>query len=381
MTKGEDFIVQGWCPGALRPMMSGDGLVVRVRPMAGRLTQQQAAGLARAARKYGNGLIDLSNRANVQLRGVTPEHHPGLIEALGALGLIDADQKSEARRNLLITPFADARTDLLAAQLREALADAPELPGKFGFAVDTGPAPILAEVPADIRLERDPVGQLVLRCDGLAMGAAVNAAEAAQKAVALARWFVRAGGVKEGRGRMAALVARGSLPEDDLAPTVAPAPSVAPPMPGIVPEGALIGFDFGQMEAETLEAIADLGPMRITPWRMVLVEGVTTPPDVAGAILNADDPMLRVRACTGAPGCLQALRAVRPLARRIAPQVPVGQVLHVSGCAKGCAHPGAADLTLIATANGFDLVKGGTTKDSPVMTNLSEAGLDLRGLA
>ena len=24
-------IVQGWCPGALRPMLSGDGLVVRVR--------------------------------------------------------------------------------------------------------------------------------------------------------------------------------------------------------------------------------------------------------------------------------------------------------------------------------------------------------------
>lgn len=381
MTKGEDFIVQGWCPGALRPMMSGDGLVVRVRPMAGRLTQQQAAGIARAARRYGNGLIDLSNRANVQLRGVTPENHPGLIEALGALGLIDSDQKAEARRNLLITPFADARTDSLAAQLMDALADAPELPGKFGFAVDTGLAPILAEVPADIRLERDPGGQLVLRCDGLALGAVVDAAEAAGKAVALAHWFVSAGGVKEGRGRMAALVARGSLPEGDLAPTVAPARSVAPPRPGIVPEGALIGFDFGQMEAETLEAIADLGPMRITPWRMVLVEGVTTPPDVAGAILNADDPMLRVRACTGAPGCLQALRAVRPLARRIAPQVPVGRVLHVSGCAKGCAHPGAADLTLIATAYGFDLVKGGTTKDSPVMTNLSEAGLDLRGLA
>ena len=31
------FQVQGWCPGALRPMMSGDGLVVRVRPQAGRL--------------------------------------------------------------------------------------------------------------------------------------------------------------------------------------------------------------------------------------------------------------------------------------------------------------------------------------------------------
>ena len=44
------FQVQGWCPGALRPMQSGDGLVVRVRPQAGRLTAAQAAGIANAAR-------------------------------------------------------------------------------------------------------------------------------------------------------------------------------------------------------------------------------------------------------------------------------------------------------------------------------------------
>ncbi len=24
--------IKGWCPGALRPMQSGDGLVVRIRP-------------------------------------------------------------------------------------------------------------------------------------------------------------------------------------------------------------------------------------------------------------------------------------------------------------------------------------------------------------
>ena len=27
--------VRGWCPGALRPMESGDGLIVRLRPRAG----------------------------------------------------------------------------------------------------------------------------------------------------------------------------------------------------------------------------------------------------------------------------------------------------------------------------------------------------------
>ena len=35
--------VYGWCPGALRPMMSGDGLVVRIRAPLGRLTSEASA--------------------------------------------------------------------------------------------------------------------------------------------------------------------------------------------------------------------------------------------------------------------------------------------------------------------------------------------------
>ena len=50
--------IKGWCPGALRPMQSGDGLVVRVRPFGGRLEAAQVAGIADLAERYGNGLID-----------------------------------------------------------------------------------------------------------------------------------------------------------------------------------------------------------------------------------------------------------------------------------------------------------------------------------
>lgn len=381
MTGAGDFIVQGWCPGALRPMMSGDGLVVRVRPNAGRLTKAQTAGIAAAARTHGNGLIDLSARANVQLRGVTVESHPLLIEELRSLGLIDADVKAEARRNLLVTPFADDGTDDLAQRLGTALASAPDLPGKFGFAVDTGAAPVLSHISADIRLERDADGHLILRCDGAELGARVSESEAPVRAVELAHWFVAAGGVSQGRGRMAALIGQGKMPKGSLAGTTPPASARFEPAPGLVKQGALVGFEFGQMEAETLDQLAKLGSLRVTPWRMLLVEGLDSLPGLPGLILDAGDPLLRVRACTGAPGCVQALRATRPVARRLAPQIAGGAILHVSGCAKGCAHPGPADVTLIATVDGFDLVKGGTAQDSPTLTALPEAGLDLRGLA
>lgn len=374
------FTVQGWCPGALRPMQSGDGLVVRIRPPLGRLTQAQAAGIAAAAARHGNGLIDLSARGNVQLRGVSDASHPALIADLGALGLIDADPVEEARRNILVTPFADATTEGLAAALGAALADLPPLPGKFGFVVDTGPAPVFAGVAGDIRLERAGDGGLLLRCDGLPLAARVAPEEAAQAAVALAHWFVTAGGVAQGRGRMAALVARGVRPQGALAPTTAPAHPAAAPAPGLLPQGALVGLAFGRMTDATLGQLAALGPLRVTPWRMVLVEGITRLPDLPDLILRADDPIRRVEACSGAPACLQALAPVRDLARRLAPQVPDGQVLHLSACAKGCAHPARADLTLLATATGFDLIRGGTTLDAPAIRGLAADEIDLKGL-
>jgi precorrin-3B synthase len=374
------FAVMGWCPGALRPMMSGDGLVVRVRPLGGRLTAAQAAGIAAAARAHGNGLIDLSARGNVQLRGVTEASHPVLIGDLRGLGLIDADAQAEARRNLLVTPFADATTDDLATRLGEALTDAPHLPGKFGFALDTGAAPVMQDIAADIRLERGADGGLILRCDGADLGAPVSAADAPARAVALAQWFVDAGGVTDGRGRMAALIRRGVLPRDDLAGTVPPAKAVAAPGPGLVPQGALVGFAFGQMQAETMAALARLGDMRVTPWRMLLVQGCVRMPDLEGLIVTPDDPLRRVVACTGAPGCLQAHAPVRDLARRLAMQVPQGRVLHVSGCAKGCAHPAAADATLVATPQGFDLIRGGCAQDAADVKGLSETAILARGL-
>jgi len=45
--------IQGWCPGALRPMASGDGLVVRVRARQGAVALDTLAALADIARRLG----------------------------------------------------------------------------------------------------------------------------------------------------------------------------------------------------------------------------------------------------------------------------------------------------------------------------------------
>lgn len=359
--------IKGWCPGALRPMQSGDGLVVRIRPPLGRLTPAQAAAIATAAATHGNGIIDLSARANLQLRGVTEASHSPLIDDLRAQGLIDPDIETESLRNLIVTPFRDAETEALAATLTAALARMPRLPGKFGFALDTGPHPVLTGASVDIRIQRAKDGGLILRPEGHALGQPVT--DLAADAIAMAQWFVANGGITEGRGRMAALIGRGIVPPRC---TLAPADPLPQPAPGLHPEGALVALAFGQMRAETLLSLVDLGhEIRPTPWRMLFLVGAKTVPDIPGLITDPGDPILRVSACTGAPGCPQGLGDTRKLARILASHLPAAQTLHLSGCAKGCAHPGASDLTLTATASGYDLIRNGSAHDIPSLTGLS----------
>lgn len=366
-------VIQGWCPGALRPMLSGDGLVVRVRTHLGRLTSAQAIEIARLSRTFGNGLIDLSARANLQLRGVSEQSHAPLIEGLRALDLIDETAETEARRNIVLSPFwqnGDA-APRLAQTLEAALAapDAPALPGKFGFAVDCGPQPLLRDISTDIRIERDAAGEFLVIADGASHGLQVREAEAVPAAISLARWFLASGGAPQGRGRMRRHLATVALPEN-FAQHPRHSANLTAPAPGLHPQGALIGFAFGQMQAETLEALAAFGNLRITPWRMLLLEGAKTLPELSGIITWADDPMLRVIACTGAPGCVQAHQATRDLARALAPLLPEKGLIHVSGCAKGCAHPAKAPLTLVATHQGFDLIRDGDAAAPPSLTGL-----------
>ncbi|MES2143969.1 MAG: precorrin-3B synthase [Pseudomonadota bacterium] len=372
------FAVQGWCPGALRPMLSGDGLVVRVRPRLGRFTADQAAGIARAAAAHGSGVMDVTSRANLQIRGVSADAHPALIADLDALGLVDPTEALEARRNIVVSPFADDAAMAVACRVEEVLPFLPTLPGKFGFAIDCGSNRVLAEVSADIRVERDATGGLLVRADGMTAGWRTEAGTIADDIRRIARAFVDAGGGRDGASRMTDLTGRGSigmaLIVAALGPAVAvPAPVADVPMPGLYPQGALIGFAFGQTDAAMLGTLAMLGPVRPTPWRMVLVEGLTHMPGLPGLIIDPDDPLRRVVACTGAPGCPQGLAPTRALARALAAAVPAGKTLHVSGCAKGCAHSGVADVTLVAARDGFQAIRGGTARDAastaPVATD------------
>lgn len=371
--------VKGWCPGAWQPMRSGDGLVVRIRPHGGRLDTEQARGIAELAERYGNGLIDLTSRANLQIRGVSDEGHPRLIDGLAELGLLDPDPEIEARRNILVAPLWTAGDEIIsvADELERALASGPAgLPAKFGFAVDCGSKRVLAEASADVRIERNEDGQLMVRADGAELGRPVAPSEAVVVALSLAEWFVASGGIKTGRGRMRAHIAAGARLPDALSGQAKAAESLPVLGPGLHPEGAIFAVAFGQLTHATLAWLAEhANGLRTTPWRMMLAEDWREMPAREDLITRAGDPLLRVVACSGAPRCREAHADTRTLAAALAPQLAPEARLHVSGCAKGCAQSSPASVTLIATTQGFDLIRDGSTLDAPVRRGLSPAAI------
>ncbi|RSV37406.1 cobalamin biosynthesis protein CobG [Sphingomonas sp. ABOLE] len=364
------FQVRGWCPDAWRPMAAGDGLLVRVKPRLARLTRSQVLGLCDAALTLGNGLIDLTSRGNLQIRGVTEARWLPLVERLIALDLVDADPAREKRRNLLVAPDWQAGDDThrIAGDLLAALDTLPDLPGKMGVVVDAGPVPLLADAPGDFRIERGVEGPLLLRAAGRANGAPVAAGDAADALVRLAHWFIDTGGTAAGR------MARHVAPLPDWASDrIAPAAPANPIAPGLHPLGASLGVPFGQVDARVLAdaCAAWAAGVRITPWRSLLVEGAGL--REAAFITDPTDPLLRTDACVGAPACPQASVETRALARQLAPLVS-GR-LHVSGCAKGCALAQAADVVATGRDGRFDLAFDARAGASSTHAGLSPGAL------
>ncbi|MCA0943098.1 cobalamin biosynthesis protein CobG [Salipiger pacificus] len=368
-------LVKGWCPGAHHPMRSGDGLVVRVRPFRAELSAAQARGLCDLAQIHGNGTLELTSRANLQIRGVPETAFPALLQGLDALGLIDADPEVEARRNILMPAGwrAGDLTDRLHAALLESLPMLPPLPGKMGIALDTGPRAGLGSGSADFRFELDAAGGLLLRADGATQGRPLAEGDAAGALAELAQWFVATGGADA--GRMARHLQRVALPGGWQ--TVAPRVPGAAPEPGLIEGGRLLGVPFGSMQAKTLSGLVERSgarAVRLMTGRLLGLLGARTGTSAPGFVTAPGSALLTAHACPGAPFCPQATVPTRALAARLAPKVR--GTLHVSGCAKGCALPRAAKVTLVGRQGGFDLVEDGAPWDTPARTGLTPAQLD-----
>jgi precorrin-3B synthase len=151
-----------------------------------------------------------------------------------------------------------------------------------------------------------------------------------------------------------------------------------------------VGLPFGRISAEDLAELADRArahgahELRLTPWRALLIPLASTQAAdsflaalrrIDSFIFDDADPRRYIAACVGAPACARATTDVRSDATRLASLVATAVdrriALHVSGCPKGCAHRGAAPVTLIGRDGLYDLVRDGTPADMPARRGLT----------
>jgi precorrin-3B synthase len=66
---------RGFCPGLSRPLPTGDGLLVRIAPI-GTIALDAFAALCGAARAHGNGIVEVTARGSIQVRGLSADSAP-----------------------------------------------------------------------------------------------------------------------------------------------------------------------------------------------------------------------------------------------------------------------------------------------------------------
>ncbi|MEW2636007.1 precorrin-3B synthase [Streptomyces sp. NPDC048389] len=373
------------CPGALRLHTADDGALARVRVPAGVLSAAQAYALADAAERLGDGALDITSRGNVQLRGLEPGCGGELARLLDAAGLLPAP-RHERVRNVVASPLSglDGRGHLDVQPLVRDLdallcasARAPELSGRFLFALDDGRGD-MAEFAADVMLLAEPGGAAVRVTVG---GAAVRVrAEDGPRAMLLAaNAFLDAAAASGTRAwRVRELPAAHAVSAADLRARVAAAglaavATASPPCPDRAPgresrplvgagHGAVyVAAPLGRLRAAQWRLVAGVaerygtGELRVTPWRGVVVPGAGPERlgalEAAGLVTDPASPWLGVGACTGRPGCAKSLADVRADATDLLPAGAGGLPVHWSGCERRCGHPRGARVDVVATGD------------------------------
>jgi precorrin-3B synthase len=394
---------RGACPGLSTPMPTGDGLLVRLLP-TGTITLDAFAALCDAAQAYGNGVIEITSRGSIQVRGLTPDSAPRFAAAVGAAEIAAADGipvLSNALAGLDPEEILDASAlarDLRAALARESLSAA--LSPKVSVIIDGGGSFSLDDIPVDIRFRaelREARAALRVSVGGdgassvdigiVASACSVGAAMGLLEVIARRGRDARARDVLTAEGPApfrAALANAGGFCE--LAPSAKEREQGEAIGAHRLRDGTLaygIGLAFGHADATSLgrliEAARSAGAsgVRAAPGRVVMVIGLAqsgAPAFAASAerlgfITHAGDPRRYVIACAGAPVCAAAHIASRTLAPEIAaaaaPFLDRSFTIHVSGCAKRCAHPRPAALTVVGTSEGCALVRDDSPRDVP----------------
>ncbi|WP_150797093.1 precorrin-3B synthase [Pseudomonas fluorescens] len=387
------------CPGLLRVVQALDGGICRIKLGGGSIHADQAVAVADAAERYAGGVIEATNRANLQIRGIG-EQAPALIDSLLAAGLGPATVAGDDVRNLMLSPSAGVDRHMLidsrplARQILDTLQSHErfhELSAKFSVQLDGGELLAMLEHPHDLWLSAVQRNGELLLAFGLAgcptdtPAAAVALRDGHALVVAVLELFLELARPDQSRMRhllsgisLHSLLQRLSERVQLLTIEQWQRP-VSPPglhigsypqrQEGLVYIGAVPPL--GRLSPAMLKGAARLAEtfgdasLRLTPWQSLLLPSIRLADAsvvrkqlrALGYLVDAVDPLTHFLACTGSAGCGKGLADTKRDARQLAMQLhsQPGQV-HLSGCARSCACAHTAPVTLLAAGPGhYDL--------------------------
>ena len=368
------------------------------------MTAAQAHAVADAALRDGSGVIEATNRSNLQIRGIqgAAAEHAAMVAPLLAAGLGPANAASDDVRNLMLSPSAGIDCDQLvdtwplARELLASLEGTPrfsELSAKFALQLDGGEALAMLEHHHDLWLSAIQHDGRLLWAFGLAgspaRGPALGAVPIEQgHELALSVLLLFLDLARPEHIRMRHLLQ--TVPVETfveqlalrLSVSITPVPRWRRPAnPLALSMGTYLQREagltsvvavapLGRLSAAMLRGLAQIacddgdGTLRFTPWQSVLLPNiraenapaVTRHLQTLGWLCDAQDPLAHLIACTGSSACAKGMADTKQDARQLATLLSHPLGVHLTGCPRSCAAAHVAPVTLLAVAPGhYDL--------------------------
>jgi ferredoxin-nitrite reductase len=135
------------CPGLFHATSARDGIIYRVRIPGGIINSKQCLAIADLSEQLGDGCVQITNRANLQIRAINNEISWDILQHLQAIALASQNSEIDHLRNIMSSPTAGIDrgqlidTCPLVQELDKYISshrDLTELPAKFSVGFDGG---------------------------------------------------------------------------------------------------------------------------------------------------------------------------------------------------------------------------------------------------
>ena len=415
------------CPGLFYGSIARDGILSRMRIPGGIFNVQQCRAIANLIDKYSTGWVQITNRANLQIRDLNSAISPEVWHDLQELGLASRRVEIDPIRNIMASPTAGIdRAQLLDTRPLvkawdnhlQTHPELSELSPKFSVGFDGGESVSIRAIRNDILLaaagkseDSEIVFRLYLNGDTRII---IKQSQCISVLAALASLYLEytknQPRIEGKKPRLRHLLADWGVEsylkrvEQNVPFSLQRSSITSSEKPiahyqhlGIHPQQQS-GFSYvgiaqplGRLKSQQLRDLANLaqnfgrGTLRLTPWQNLLISDIPNHRleelqkliarlGLHSSATNLDSCLV---ACAGSSGCASAmtdtqshaLAMVRDLAQKLQIDRPVN--IHFSGCEKSCAQHDPIDITLVGiqiekgdeTIAGYDIYGGKT--DSP----------------